>query len=166
MANLIPASPSNSRAVRHSMKIDMTPMVDLGFLLITFFIFTATLTNPGALRLVVPKDGPPTTVAESKTLTFLLNRTTALAYEGAPEEAFKNGSVTTISYDTKTGLGQRIRQKQSEMKDPSQLVVLIKPLPQATYQRVIEALDELNINRVSKYAMVDATREENTFARR
>ena len=33
-------------------KIDMTPMVDLGFLLITFFIFTAEITKPKTMDIV------------------------------------------------------------------------------------------------------------------
>jgi hypothetical protein len=42
-------------------------------------------------------------------------------------------------------------------------VVLIKPLPTASYQSVIAALDEMQINNVTHYALVDATAAEKSF---
>jgi biopolymer transport protein ExbD len=59
------------RMVKHNLKIDMTPMVDLGFLLITFFVITAELSKPQAMNLYMPHDGRPTDAAESKSITFL-----------------------------------------------------------------------------------------------
>lgn len=54
----------------HNISIDMTPMVDLGFLLITFFIITATLSATGATSLTVPKEGPPTDSKASRRPLF------------------------------------------------------------------------------------------------
>lgn len=143
----------------------MTPLVDLGFLLISFFIFTTTLSQPGIMRLIMPKQGNPTPVRQSKALTFLLDRDKAFAYEGRWEDAGRQHRIRATAYGPQ-GLGTLLQQKQKSMGNKDELFVLIKPLPGASYQRVIEALDEMNIHAVNTYALVDASREEAAFLHR
>ena len=86
------------RMSKHSLKVDMTPMVDLGFLLITFFVITAELSKPTAMDLAMTKDGPPIDLPESAALTILIDKTnTIYYYEGKWEEAVKNKNVHAIS---------------------------------------------------------------------
>ena len=56
--------------VHHSLRTDMTPMVDLGFLLITFFVITAEMTKPAGINLYMPTEGPPMPVNTSHAITF------------------------------------------------------------------------------------------------
>ena len=81
---------------RHSLKTDMTPMVDLGFLLISFFIFTTQMNKPVVTSLNMPHDGPPSTLGMSNALTVLLGDNHSIYYyEGEMKTALSDGR----SYD-------------------------------------------------------------------
>lgn len=152
-----------------ALKIDMTPMVDLGFLLITFFIFTTTMAEKKGTRLIMPKEGPPVEIKNSHALTALLSNDKIYVYEGNWEEALRQNKIIASNYNEYKGLGNLIRQKQMKLQqtDPegkNALIFLIKPLKQATYKNLVDALDEVTINDVKKYAIVNATTDEIAFA--
>src|SRR5687768_12504833 len=69
-----------ARMKKHSLKTDMTPMVDLGFLLIAFFIMTTELNKPVVTRLNMPHDGPSIPLAMSNALTVLLGDNNTVYY--------------------------------------------------------------------------------------
>src|SRR5829696_3510819 len=88
MATILPLPTGISKTKFHSVKIDMTPMVDLGFLLITFFIFTTSLAEPTVTKLSMPKDGEGTMpVRKNKLLTILVDKQKVFSYEGAWDDA-------------------------------------------------------------------------------
>ncbi len=64
------------RAKKHSTHIDMTPMVDLACLLLTFFMLTTAFSKPKVMELVLPdkmdKTDPPK-VDDSRTVNILLD---------------------------------------------------------------------------------------------
>ena len=94
----------------------MTPMVDLGFLLVSFFVFTTELSKPVLTNLYMPKDGDPTPIPESKSLTILLSsNNTVFYYRGDISKAMKNNEVFQSSYDETNGIGSIIRKKQNEL---------------------------------------------------
>ena len=72
------------KAKKLSTRVDMTPMVDLGFLLITFFVFTTTMQSPTALPLNLPKDikdpKDQTEVKESGVITIMLGKDNHVYY--------------------------------------------------------------------------------------
>ena len=76
--------PGVKKAKKLSTRVDMTPMVDLGFLLITFFIFTATMSSPTTLPLNMPKDvdddEKKTEVKQSGVLTIILGKGNQVYY--------------------------------------------------------------------------------------
>lgn len=92
--------PGVKKAKKLSTRVDMTPMVDLGFLLITFFIFTATMSSPKAMDLRMPKDvNDPTKqneAKESSVLTIMLGKADKVYYyEGKLDESASNFKQAT-----------------------------------------------------------------------
>jgi biopolymer transport protein ExbD len=167
MAEIIttPSTSGKRRPLRKSLRIDMTPMVDLGFLLITFFIFTSSMAEPYVTKLYMPADGEPNEQPQSSALTVLLSKDNRIYYyEGQWEAARQNKAVLSTSYDLQQGLGRVIRQKQQRLGNKKgDLMLLIKPLETATYANVINTLDEVQINGVKRYAIAEPTRDEKAF---
>lgn len=153
------------RSKKLSTRVDMTPMVDLGFLLITFFMLTTVLTKPGAMSLIMPADGPPTPVGESRSLTLLIHGDNKISwYDGQGQDAEHPPVIYASNFSMQNGIGNVIRAKQQKVAaaagDAEQLVVMIKAAGSARYRSVVDALDEMKINRVARYALVDITPEE------
>lgn len=164
---------SFSRNKKHILKIDMTPMVDLGFLLITFFVFTTTMSTQKATDLFMPKESinDPMPLPKSLALTILLDDNNKIYYyHGDFNEALKANEIFETNYSTYNGIGKVIRQKQKEIDAGGKfaegrkgLMLLIKPTSSSNYKNVIDALDEAVINDVRKYAIIEPTKEELHF---
>ena len=143
-----------------STRIDLTPMVDLGFLLITFFIFTTTMSQPTAFKLNLPKEADKpqdeTKIKNSGALTILLGKNDNIFfYEGILDPAGKNFKSSTF----KTIRDEIILKKRTTAdKD---FFVVIKPNDESNYKNVINILDEMAINVVKRYALVDISEGEN-----
>lgn len=171
----IPGATGDKPGVRRSKKlstrVDLTPMVDLGFLLITFFIFTTSMSTPKAMKLVMPKDAPredQTEVGQSTALTVIpLNENRLFYYHGELTEAVRTNTFGVTSYSIKDGLGQVVRNKQAVLDrvgKRKELVIMIKPTPESNYQNLVNVLDEMLINDVKRYAVMDLTPEEKDIA--
>jgi len=146
--------PGVKKGKKLSTRVDLTPMVDLGFLLITFFIFTTTMSQPTALKLFLPKDTDKpeeqNKVKASGALTIMLGKNDGVYYyegELLPDGSnFKSSNFKEIREEI-------INKKKST--NPQDFVVVIKPGPEATYKNTVDILDEMTINDVKRYAMVD-----------
>ena len=146
--------PGVKKGKKLSTRVDLTPMVDLGFLLITFFIFTTTMSQPTALKLFLPKDTDKpeeqNKVKASGALTIMLGKKDGVFYyEG---ELLPDGS--NFKYTNFKEIRQTIINKK-KATSPEDFVVVIKPGPEATYKNTVDILDEMTINDVKRYAMVD-----------
>jgi biopolymer transport protein ExbD len=181
--------PGVKKAKKLSTRVDMTPMVDLGFLLITFFIYTTTMSTPNTTKLNMPKKEEDQTkqmeVVKSGLLTILLGKDNVYYYEG---ELLPDGSnFMTSSFPTPDNPGIRkvIQDKRAQViaahthneackkiwNDNNgdqnscldrDLVVVIKPDINAKYGRAVDILDEMNINGVQRYALIEIAPQEQT----
>src|ERR1700687_3744258 len=85
--NMAQIEDNNRSKSKRAVRVDLTPMVDLGFLLITFFILTTVLSQPTIASLVLPKDSNiKTPLKENAVLTLMLTRNDSIEYfEGSDQ---------------------------------------------------------------------------------
>ena len=172
--------PGVKKGKKLSTRIDLTPMVDLGFLLITFFMYTTTLAKPKTMEINMPyKDKDMTEeqkskVKESTALTVLLSGNNRVyTYEGIGSDPTKPPELKPVSISSNTtafrnaliAKKQSIEQlKQSGALGPTDnIVVLIKPDTSSTYKNMVDVFDEMTINDIKVYAKVDITEQDREF---
>jgi biopolymer transport protein ExbD len=157
----------NKKAVVHktkkaSLRVDLTPMVDLGFLLISFFVLTTTLAKPKAMHLTIPDDNnikDPSIAPASKTLNLILGaNNNVFYYEGDSLNQLKN--VGAKASDLRHVIINKKIKLRNYFGNDTSLIVLIKPTQDATYQNIINALDEMLISNVKTYVLMDASQRE------
>jgi hypothetical protein len=163
--------PGVRRSKKLSTRVDLTPMVDLGFLLITFFIFTTQLSEPAVADMHMPKDSKDSTQAcASCALTAILMRENKVFYyHGDLTSALQEGHYGITNYGVANGIGQVIRNKQLAMDKikpgfRKDLILMIKPMDSSSYGNTIDILDEVIINGLKHYAFMDITPHEKTIA--
>ncbi len=155
------------RSKKASTRVDLTAMVDLGFLLITFFMLATTMSKPKAMQVNKPAklDKEEITklpeIPQSKTLSLVLGKNDRLyAYSGA--DIGTNYQIDSMSF-SRSGLREIVRKRQNEVaqkwEDPQQLFVMIKPSAGSNYRNLVDVLDEMAICQVSRYAILDEFNE-------
>lgn len=170
--------PGVKKAKKLSTRVDMTPMVDLGFLLITFFIFTATMSSPVGMDLNMPKDTnkdeEQTKAKQSGALTVMLGKDNNVYYyegelapdgsnfkqttfKGIRDEIIRKRKEVIAAYTGNAACEEKAREKGKDPRkscEDEDFIVVIKPTANATYKNTVDILDEMTINNVRRFAMV------------
>ena len=139
-----------------STRVDMTPMVDLAFLLVTFFMLTTTFSKPKVMLLSMPekkkKDDPlPPRVDERLTTTIILDKKNRVFYYRGVEAP----EVFTSDYSP-TGLRKMAVEQVAAAKRlgaDKDAIFIIKPTPESTYKNMVDILDEMKITNAKIYAI-------------
>lgn len=146
-------------------RVDLTPMVDLGFLLITFFIVTTSMKKPTAMKFDTPVEGANATSAASKTLTLILVNSNKIYYYQGTDSLHLNN----CTYDAVNGLRKVINQKQLQVEkhfgNKTETVILIKPTHQCSYKNMVDASNEMLINNVKRYMIINANNYEENLSK-
>lgn len=137
-----------------STRVDLTPMVDLGFLLITFFVFTTTISQSTSMNLNMPKDSEtnPTKIPQTGAMTLLMGKDDLIHYYFG----MNTGQIHQTTY-------KEVRELILEKKrntPPEKLFLIIKAGDEASYKNVVDILDEMNIDNISRYAVTDPSEVE------
>jgi biopolymer transport protein ExbD len=155
------------RSKKQNPGVDLTAMVDLAFLLITFFMLTTSLSKPQSMPLAMPDKekviDDPTPIDESRMMTILIGKDNRIMwYMGRfeaptipPTEASfgKNGIRKDILKNVKTAKASA----QRDGKPDQGLVVNIKAADKASYRNLVDILDEMAITHPQLYAIGDIT---------
>lgn len=145
--------------------IDLTPMVDLGFLLISFFMYTTTLMEQRSieLKMPAPANGHPMAFADTSTLTVLpVREHRVAAYTGELNDPLKVRIIkfSDLRYIIRNMQKTLLALPASYSADAHKLHVIIKPAPDSKYEDLVRTLDEMTINAVPVFVMDDITEAE------
>ena len=161
------------RSKKSNSKVDLTAMVDLAFLLITFFMLTTTLSKPQSMNLGLPDKDPDkdknkdVKVDENRTMTILLGDNNKLVrYVGLLATPVAGGAPKDFAYG-KDGIRKELLSRKEAVlqytgnKDKG-MIVIIKPSKKSNYRNLVDILDEMAIVNVPTYAIVNEFSPEET----
>lgn len=171
--------PGVKKGKKLSTRIDLTPMVDLGFLLITFFMYTTTMSKPKTMEINMPykdeniKVEEQSKVKSSTVITVLLSKEHRIYYyEGIGDDPTKPPQLNVTYFKQKDGIRDVIINKKKAVEElkaqgalaaKDQATIIIKPDETSTYEDLVNMLDEMSINDVKVYAIVDITPVDKEF---
>ena len=146
---------SSTKRKRSSSRIDMTAMVDVAFLLLTFFILTTTLAKPGVMELNKPAEGGESPINCEKMMTIYLGAEDQIHYVAGCDQ----DRVMTTDFSRK-GIRQDLIREMQSRKD---LIIAIKPTPDCRYGNVVDLLDEIKIVGAPKFALANWTPDDELY---
>lgn len=143
------------RSKKQSTKTDMTPMVDLAFLLLTFFLLTTTFNKPKTMEVNMPDkvedESQQTKINEKDILNLVLAENNKIYWWVGLEPP-----VSETNY-SKDGVRQIVLQ---HTRANPKMMVLIKPKDESRYENMVNILDEMDITDTKRYAIVDYTADD------
>ena len=136
---------------RIGIRMDMTPMVDVAFLLLTFFMLATVFSRPQAMEINLPESDDPIPLAESNVLTL------RGAEDGNVYWNIGSRPLEAIPYSDLNGL--LVRENQAN----PQLVTIIKVAREGTYTMAVDMLDEIKLAGVSRFSIAPLTPQDSTL---
>ncbi len=172
--------PGVKKAKKLSTRIDLTPMVDLGFLLITFFIFTTTMSKPKTMEIMMPtedsiKKENQTKAKDYCTMTILLSKEHRVYYYiGLADDPLAPPALEVTYFQNRNGIRDALIAHKKKVyeerlngmpghKADDEPVIIIKPDFNSQYEDMVNILDEMQINGLNTYAMIDITDVDKGF---
>ena len=149
------------RSKKQNTRVDMTPMVDLGFLLITFFMFTTTFSKPNVMDLGLPakqKDKnqkpPDTEIKLSNSISLIIGKDNKIFYHQQDQQGLNDQTLMETNFD-REGIRKVIEQAKANAADKDLFTVIIKPTDDAVYKNFVDILDEMAITKNERYGVTD-----------
>ena len=145
-----PGAGSGKKKKRVGVRIDMTPLVDVAFLLLIFFMVTTVFRTPQALEInLPPKDNPPVPIAKSNILTVYALPGDRYKWKvgDVPPEEVEWSQLPNVF-------------KAEKAKNEKKIVVVIKVHPEAKFHSMVDIIDELDALKLNRFALAPLTDED------
>lgn len=148
------------RSKKQNGRVDMTPMVDLGFLLITFFMFTTTFSKPNVMDLALPAKpkknqiDPKTEIDLSNSISLIIGKDNRIFWHQQDNTSLTPDNLFETTFD-RDGLRKIVEQAKARAKKPEIFTVIIKPTDDAVYKNFVDLLDEMAITKNDRYGVTD-----------
>ena len=127
---------------RIGIAIDMTPLVDVAFLLLIFFMVTTVFRTPKALEINLPPKDVSQPVPESKTMTLRVLADGRLYWRrGAKENPWNRSSMAQVKDVLKPFAGQ------------NELIMVVKVDRDAEFANMVSMLDELHATHLTRFSI-------------
>jgi len=135
----------------------MTPMVDLGFLLITFFMFTTNFTKPNVMDLGLPAKGPhhPDNVVDIRNqVTFILGKDNRVFYHQQSREDLNRNNLKETDFNG-LNITKIISGAYNKAPKKENFTIIIEPTDDANYKNFVDILDNIAISKKERYGVTD-----------
>jgi biopolymer transport protein ExbD len=134
---------------RVGIRIDMTPMVDVAFLLLIFFMVTTVFRTPQALEINLPPDEKAEVkIRESNVLTVRVLPDDRAFWRRGSSDPWARSQVNDLTNVFKSYRGN------------NDIVVLIKIDRDARFDNMVHIIDELDLAKLNRFSLATLTPEE------
>ena len=135
--------------------IDMTPMVDVAFLLLTFFMLTTTFSKANTMEINIPPESTEVKIAETNVMTFRIVQD-GYVFWSIGEEAPRK--IRMYDDEKRMSLGKEVRQMLFQQTQAnSKLVIVVKISDEAKYKYLVDLIDEFNMMKIDRFSLDDFT---------
>ena len=150
---------------KHGTRVDLTPMVDLGFLLITFFMLTTSMLKPQTMEISVPskdkvEEEDQNKVKASQAITVLLGKEDKLYYFFGTEENGIAPELVETDYSSE-GIRKMLIQKNIDVMKQVEELKADKKAKKVSEEDYTKRLSEYRASKAAPIIMIKASDESN-----
>ncbi|MBE8721505.1 ExbD/TolR family protein [Sphingobacterium pedocola] len=160
-----PVTTKKHRVRRHTPKVDLTAMVDLAFLLITFFMLTTSLNKPNSLDVAMPdkNNEKPAEMDERRVISLLLAENEVTWYQGNLDQPLSKPQKIALDSPELRAMLLKLKRTIPQNSEGKDMIVLIKPNKDARTKDIIRTLDEMRITDTKRYMLSKISPQEDNL---
>ena len=148
------------RSKRIGFRLDMTPMVDVAFLLLTFFMLTTTFSKSNNMEINTPPEKLEVKVAENNVMTMRIAGD-GMAYCSIGNEVPKKISLYDIKDSRQLSLSPQLRSLlKQQTASNKKMVIVVKLSDKVKYKQLVDIIDELNLMKIDRFSLDDYTEQD------